>query len=72
MITSARLRVLPVPTVNESAGIGFKTFEQALRAGRDVVQAGLWPSQLRILDPFEHMMSSLLAGRAASGARNLR
>ena len=68
VITSARLRVLPVPAVNQSAGIGFKTFEQALQAGREIVQAGLWPSQLRILDPFEHMMSSLLAGRAASGA----
>ncbi len=68
IITDVRLRVLPVPKHTAGAGVVFKTFEQALEAAREIVQAGLWPAQLRLLDPFEHMMSSLLAGRAASGA----
>jgi alkyldihydroxyacetonephosphate synthase len=68
IITDVRLRVLPVPQHTATAGVLFKTFEQALEAAREIVQAGLWPAQLRLLDPFEHMMSSLLAGRPASGA----
>lgn len=68
IITDVRLRVLPVPKHTATAGVVFKTFEQTLEAARVIVQAGLWPAQLRLLDPFEHMMSSLLAGRAASGA----
>lgn len=68
IITDVRLRVLPVPQHTATAGIAFKTFEQTLDAGREIVQSGLWPAQLRLLDPFEHMMSSMLAGRPASGA----
>lgn len=68
IITDVRLRVLPVPQHTATAGVLFKTFEAALEAARDIVQAGLWPAQMRLLDPFEHMMSSLLAGRPASGA----
>jgi alkyldihydroxyacetonephosphate synthase len=68
IITDVRLRVLPVPKHTATAGVVFKTFEHTLEAAREIVQAGLWPAQLRLLDPFEHMMSSLLAGRAASGA----
>jgi alkyldihydroxyacetonephosphate synthase len=68
IITDVRLRVLPVPQHTATAGVIFKTFEQALETAREIVQSGLWPAQLRLLDPFEHMMSSLLAGRAASGA----
>ncbi|MGH8454585.1 MAG: FAD-binding oxidoreductase [Nevskiales bacterium] len=68
IITDVRLRVLPVPQHTATAGVIFKTFEQALEAAREILQSGLWPAQLRLLDPFEHMMSSLLAGRPASGA----
>ncbi|MGH8530402.1 MAG: FAD-binding oxidoreductase, partial [Nevskiales bacterium] len=68
VITEVRLRVLPVPKHRSTVGVRFKTFEQALNAARAIVQAGLYPAQLRVLDPFEHMTSSLLAGRAASGS----
>lgn len=68
VITDVRLRVLPVPQHTATAGVIFKTFEQALEAAREILQSGLWPVQLRLLDPFEHVMSSLLAGRPASGA----
>ncbi|MGH8528470.1 MAG: FAD-binding oxidoreductase [Nevskiales bacterium] len=68
IITEVRLRVLPVPKHRSTLGIRFKTFEQALQAARAIVQGGLYPAQLRVLDPFEHMTSSLLAGRTASGS----
>lgn len=68
IITEVRLRVLPVPKHRATLGLRFKTFEQALQAARAIVQAGLYPAQLRVLDPFEHMTSSLLAGRVASGS----
>lgn len=68
VITDARLRVQPIPEHRATAAIGFETFEAALEAGREIVQAGLWPAQLRILDPDEHAMSAALAGSTASGA----
>ena len=33
-----------------------------------LLQSGIYPTQLRILDPYEHMISRLMAGRSAKGA----
>lgn len=68
IITAARLRVHALPQYRATQGIVFAEFEQALAAARAIVQAGLWPAQLRLLDPFEHLQSRLLSGRMANGA----
>lgn len=68
IITSARLRIHPRPRYRETRGIVFADFEQALEAAREIVQSGLWPAQLRLLDPLEHLQSRLMQGRSAEGA----
>jgi len=68
IITSARLRIHPRPRYRETQGIVFADFDQALEAAREILQSGLWPAQLRMLDPLEHLQSRLMQGRSAEGA----
>jgi alkyldihydroxyacetonephosphate synthase len=68
VITDVRLRCVRLPTEKKSAGIKFKTFEGALDCARTLLQAGIYPTQLRILDQYEHMLSAAYSGRAATGA----
>ncbi|HUS25656.1 MAG TPA: FAD-binding oxidoreductase [Candidatus Binatia bacterium] len=68
VITDVHLRCVGLPAQRVSAGVRFRTFEQALTASRALLQAGIQPTQLRVLDPFEHLLSRALSGKAASGA----
>ncbi len=68
VITDVRLRCVRLPTERKSAGIKFKTFEAALDCARTLLQSGIYPTQLRILDPYEHMLSAAYSGRGATGA----
>ncbi|MGQ0587737.1 MAG: FAD-binding oxidoreductase [Gammaproteobacteria bacterium] len=68
VITDVHLRCVALPTQRASAGVRFKTFEQALEAARALLHAGIQPTQLRILDPYEHMLSRAFSGKAATGA----
>ncbi|GAB3681518.1 FAD-binding oxidoreductase [Salinisphaera aquimarina] len=68
IITDVRLRVVASPAHKHSAAVGFTDFESALEATRAIVQAELWPAQMRVLDPFEHMVSSAQSGAVGEGA----
>jgi len=68
VITDVHLRCVGLPKERVSAGVRFKTFEQALEAARSLLHAGIYPTQLRILDPYEHMLSRAFSGKAATGA----
>ncbi len=68
IITDVRLRVVADPRYKESASINFKDFESALEAARSIVHAELWPAQMRVLDPYEHMVSGAMSGRPGQGA----
>lgn len=68
VITDVHLRCVALPTQRLGAGVRFKTFEAALEAARQMLQAGIQPTQLRILDPYEHLLSRAFTGKAASGA----
>lgn len=68
VISDVRLRVVADPAHKLSKSVGFEDFESALEAARAIVQADLWPSQMRVLDPFEHMVSGALAGQPGQGA----
>jgi len=68
VITDVHLRCVALPTQRVSAGVRFKTFEQALEAARALLHAGIQPTQLRILDPYEHLLSRAFSGKAATGA----
>lgn len=63
VISEVRLRVVEIPQCKADASVEFASFEAALEAGRALVQAGLWPTQLRILDPFERLVSALTTGQ---------
>ncbi|WP_419931031.1 FAD-binding oxidoreductase [Candidatus Poriferisodalis sp.] len=58
IITEAWMRIQKRPTFRATAGITFPSWEAGYTAVRHLVQAKLWPANLRILDPAE-------AGRAA-------
>jgi len=68
VITDVRLRLVADPAHKQSASIGFRDFETALEATRAIAQAEIWPAQMRVLDPFEHRVSTALAGGAGEGA----
>lgn len=58
IITEAWVRIQARPTFRATAGVVFDSWEAGTDAVRQIVQAKLWPANLRILDPAE-------AGRAA-------
>ncbi len=60
VITEAWVRVQPKPTDRRAATIAFDTYEQAARAVRDVLQAGLRPANCRVISPQEAALT--LAG----------
>jgi alkyldihydroxyacetonephosphate synthase len=68
VITDVHLRCVALPKERIAAGVRFKTFEQALDAARTLLHAGIYPTQMRILDPYEHVMSRGIGGKAATGA----
>lgn len=62
IITEVGLRVGPIPTYKKVTGVRFPDFSAGLQAVRTIVQAGLWPSHLRLLDPFESLVSDAISG----------
>lgn len=58
VVTEAWMRIQKRPVFRASAGVVFDSWEAASEATRLVVQAKIWPANLRLLDPVE-------AGRAA-------
>jgi len=53
IITECWLRLQKRPTYRATAGVIFPTWESGCTAVRHIVQAKLWPANLRILDPVE-------------------
>ena len=58
IISEAWMRIQKRPTFRATAGVVFDSWEAGYEATRQIVQAKLWPANLRLLDPAE-------AGRAA-------
>jgi alkyldihydroxyacetonephosphate synthase len=53
VITEAWLRLQDRPTHRATVSVGFGSLFEAARAVRAIAQAGLYPSNLRVLDPME-------------------
>ena len=51
IITEAWMRIQVRPKYRATAGVTFPTWEKSCDAARHIVQAKLWPSNLRVLDP---------------------
>jgi len=64
VITSAWLRVFERPTQRASRTVAFSSFEAGLEALRVIVQSGLLPSNARLVDGAEAIMSGAGAGDA--------
>ncbi len=62
IITRARVRIVRQPTHKSTSSLHFPDFESGLDAARAIVQSGLYPAHLRVLDPFEAMMSAGISG----------
>jgi len=65
VITEAWMRVVPRPTYRASATVRFGSFEKGAAALRAISQSGLYPTNARLLDPAEAMLSGSGSGDAA-------
>lgn len=65
VITSAWMRVLPRPELRASTVVTFDDFGAGARACRAILQAGLRPSNCRLLDPEEAVLAGAGAGTDA-------
>src|SRR5438874_3757641 len=65
VISRAWMRLQPRPRFRASATARFPGFEQGVQAPRAVAQAGLYPSNCRILDPQEAFNTGVADGSAA-------
>ena len=63
IISEAWMRVQERPSFRASAGVVFASWEAGAEAARQIVQAKLWPANLRLLDPVEAAQSAALSGR---------
>jgi alkyldihydroxyacetonephosphate synthase len=59
VITEAWVRVRPRPTHKASATVHFDTFEQGAEVVRAIAQAGLYPSNCRLLDEAEGKLTGV-------------
>jgi len=65
IVSEAWLRLQRRPTFRARAGVRFPSWEAGWRAVRAIVQAKLWPANLRILDPAEAQRAAGLDGTQA-------
>ena len=62
VISSVWLRLQKRPVYRATAGVTFPSWAQGYDATRHIVQAKLWPANLRLLDPAEAQQSANLDG----------
>jgi alkyldihydroxyacetonephosphate synthase len=65
VISRAWMRLQPRPRFRAGASVQFKSFFAAARAVRTIAQAGLYPSNCRILDPHEAFNTGAADGSVA-------
>jgi len=63
IISSVWLRLQKRPVYRATAGVVFPTWQAGFEATRHIVQAKLWPANLRLLDPAEAQQSAGLNGQ---------
>ena len=63
IISEAWMRVQERPSFRATAGVVFPSWEAGAEATRHIVQAKLWPANLRLLDPAESAQSASLSGQ---------
>ena len=72
VITAATLRIHPAPASRSLRGFRFLHLNDALRAMRLVMQAGLRPMVLRLYDPFDSMMALGRSEKRSSAGSSAR
>ena len=65
IITEAWMRVQARPRFRATAGVSFPSWQSGYDATRQIVQAKLWPANLRLLDPELAAQSAGLDGKQA-------
>ncbi len=65
IITEAWMRIQVRPVFRANAGVRFPSWESSYTAARHIVQAKLWPANLRLLDPVEAARGAGLDGQHA-------
>ncbi|HAS44705.1 MAG TPA: FAD-binding oxidoreductase [Microscillaceae bacterium] len=64
IITEAWMRLQSIPQYKLAQTVRFAQFEQAVAAVREISQAGLYPSNARLVDPFEALGNGLGDGKS--------
>ncbi len=65
IVTEALVRVAPIPEQRWLRGYAFPDLDTAWAAMRGLMQAGLWPSVLRLYDPADTRIGGRAKGRAS-------
>jgi len=65
VVTEATLRAFPRPTFRAQCTVFFRDVRQAIEAAHGVAQAGLFPSNCRVLDKNEALLSGVSMDRCA-------
>ena len=65
IITEAWMRIQRRPVYRATAGVTFRSWQAGCEAVRHIVQAKLWPANLRILDPAQARRAAGLDGEQA-------
>ena len=65
IVTEATLRAFPKPTFRAQCTVFFRDVRHAIDAARGVAQAGLFPSNCRVLDKNEALLSGVSMDRCA-------
>jgi alkyldihydroxyacetonephosphate synthase len=65
IITEAWMRIQARPRYRATAGVTYRSWEEGYEATRQIVQAKLWPANLRLLDPLLALDGAGLDGTRA-------
>jgi len=68
IVTETLLRVAPLPATRWLCGYAFPNLQSAWTAMRRVMQAGLWPSVMRLYDPLDTRLNKATRGGRESHA----
>jgi len=71
LVTSATLRIHPLPETQLFRALRFRTVEAGAQAIRRVMQAGLRPNLVRLYDPLDSLLHSKGSGKSGGAANSL-
>jgi alkyldihydroxyacetonephosphate synthase len=71
IVTSAVVKIFPLPETQRYSSLVFKTFEEGLAFMYDVAQSDKWPASVRLVDNLQFQFGQALKPAPASAAKRI-